>query len=69
MAGVFELIRGPRRALVKPVVLGCMSASVLELRVAREILAEVFAIRLSDVDEMLRLRSEDQEKWPERLLV
>ena len=34
--------------------------------VAREILAEVFAIRLSDVDEMLRLRSEDQEMWPER---
>jgi hypothetical protein len=67
MAGVFELIRGPRKSLVKPiVVLGCVNPSALELQAAREILPEVFAIRLLDVDEMLRLRSEDSELWPER---
>lgn len=68
MAGVFELIRCPRRGLVKPVVvLGCVNPSVIELHAAREILAEVFAIRLSDVDEMLMLRSGDGKRWPERL--
>jgi hypothetical protein len=68
MAGVFELIRGPRKSLVKPVVvLGCVNPSVLELQAAREILAEVFGVRLSDVDEMLRIRSEGRELWPERL--
>ena len=66
MVGVFELIRGPRKSLIKPVVvLGYVNPSALELQAAREILAEVFAIRLSDVDEMLRLRSDDREMWPE----
>jgi hypothetical protein len=70
MAGVFELIRGPRKSLVKPVLsLDCVNPSVLELQAAREILAEVFGVRLSDVDEMLRLRSGDREKWPEHFVL
>jgi hypothetical protein len=38
-------------------------AGVLELQAAMEILAEVFNIRPSEVEEMIRLRSEDREMW------
>jgi hypothetical protein len=38
----------------------------MELEAARDILAEVFGVRLSEVDEMFRLWSADQEMWPER---
>jgi hypothetical protein len=42
-----------------------------ELETAKEILAEVFSARPSDVDEMIRLRLEErswseEERWPER---
>ena len=37
----------------------------LELQTAMEILAEVFGIRTSEVEEMLRQRSEKMEQWPE----
>ncbi len=40
--------------------------TALELRTAMEILAEVFGIRTSEVEEMLRQRSEEKEQWPER---
>jgi hypothetical protein len=41
--------------------------TVLELQTAMEILAEVFGIRISEVEEMLLMRSEEKEKWPEML--
>jgi hypothetical protein len=48
MAGVLEqLIRPQKRA---------MSQKAMELEAAREILAEVFKVRLSEVDEMIRNR-------------
>ncbi len=50
MAGVLEqLIRPQKKA---------MSQKAMELEAAREILAEVFRVRISEVDEMIRNRFE-----------
>jgi hypothetical protein len=65
MAGVFGLIRVSQRRLVgRHGVIQREDPRALELQAAMEILAEVFDIEISDVDEMLRLRSEDREMWP-----
>jgi hypothetical protein len=37
---------------------------VLELRTAKEILAEVLHARLADVEEMIRMRLEERRPWP-----
>lgn len=37
----------------------------LELQAAVEILAEVFGIGASEVKEIIRVRSEERELWPE----
>jgi hypothetical protein len=59
MAGVFR----PQKA---------MSHKAMELEAAREILAEVFGVRLSEVDEMIRCRFEAEDMgtkedglWPQ----
>jgi hypothetical protein len=53
MAVVLEqLIRPQKKA---------MSQKAMELEAAREILAEVFGIRLSEVDEMIRCRFEAED--------
>jgi hypothetical protein len=50
MAGVLEqLIRPQKKA---------MSQKAMELEAAREILAEVFRVRISEVDEMIQNRFE-----------
>jgi len=36
----------------------------MELEAAKEILAEVFGVRLSEVDEMIRCRFEDDDMGP-----
>ncbi len=38
----------------------------LELEAAKDILAEVFGISVAEVEEMIRLRCEEQVLWPER---
>lgn len=51
MAGVLEqLIRPQKKA---------MSQKAMELEVAREILAEVFGVRLLEVDEMIQNRFDE----------
>jgi hypothetical protein len=55
MAGVLEKIRWPQKKLV---VVHSSSAPKMELRVlelqaAKEILAEIFSVRISDVEEMI----------------
>lgn len=74
MAGVFERIIGPERRLVKcPERTLWSNPKVLELQTAMEILAEVFDIRTSEVEEMLRERSKagiqscksESALWPE----
>lgn len=76
MTGVLELISGIQ---YQRKLLGCnkkapwVSPKVQELQVAKEILAEIFCISISEVDEMLRMRYEakalsykdDDGLWPE----
>ena len=78
MAGVLEqLIRPQKRAVVY-----CnswMNPTALELQMAKEILAEVFRVRLSEVDEMIQNRfeevhtqeacSEGDGLWPQEFLL
>ncbi len=57
MAGVFErLVRPQKRAVDHRI--SRADRKVLELAAAKEILAEVFRIRVSDVDEMIQNRFE-----------
>ena len=65
MSGVLEQLFRPQKK--------AMSQMAMELEVAREILAEVFRVRLSEVDEMIRGRFEAEDKtrpneegsWPQ----
>lgn len=50
MAGVLEQLLRPQKK--------AMSQKAMELQTAKEILAEVFRIRLSEVDEMIQNRFE-----------
>lgn len=59
-----------RKQLVKP----CGSLEVAhpkaqELLTAKEILADTFGISIPEVDDMIRLRCEEMETWPEQLLL
>ena len=55
MAGVLDqLLRPQKRAVVHCIFR--MNPKALELQMAKEILAEVFKVRLSEVDEMIRNR-------------
>jgi len=55
MAGVLEqLIRPQKRAVVHCT----LNPTAMELQTAKEILAEVFRVRLSEVDEMIQNRFE-----------
>lgn len=63
MAGVLELIKviGPQRQLIaRQKRAPWVDLKALELQTAMEILAEVFSISISEVEEMLRQRSEVQ---------
>jgi hypothetical protein len=58
MAGVLEqLIRPQKRAVVYCT--SGMNPTELELQMAKELLAEVFRVRLSEVDEMIQNRFEE----------
>ncbi|HOV83139.1 MAG TPA: hypothetical protein PLQ01_10765 [Methanothrix sp.] len=64
MAGVLEHLFRPQKKAIPP--------KAVELQAAKEILAEVFHVRPSEVDEMIRCRSEAGERgsndgglWPE----
>ena len=81
MAGVLERIRWQQKKLV---VRHSSSAPnvdlrVLELQSAKEILAEIFGVRISDVEEMIQNRYEEvcceanryeeMEQWPREFLL
>ena len=53
MAGILERLSWPRKKTVHH-----SDLKAMELEAAREILAEVFRVRLSDVDEMIQNRFE-----------
>lgn len=71
MAGVLEqLIRSQKRAVVH------CNPKFLELQTAKEILAEVFQVSLSEVDEMIQNRFQAEDSgfkenglWPQELWV
>ena len=81
MAGVLEKIRWPRKKLV----VGHSSSApkldlrVLELQAAKEILGEIFGVRISDVEEMIHNRytavrcnencRDEPEQWPREFLL
>ena len=81
MAGVFERIRWPqKRAIIGHSSLAPMvDLRILELQAAKEILAEIFRVRISDVEEMIQNRYdevrreansyEDTEQWPREFLI
>jgi hypothetical protein len=59
MAGVFGLIKGPQRQLLgHDGVVPRADPRALELQAAKEILAETFGIKVSEVEEMIQSRSE-----------
>ena len=81
MAGVLERIGWPQKKLV---VVYSSSAPkvdlrVLELQAAKEILAEIFGVRNSDVEEMIQNRYdeacyakpvyEEPEQWPREFML
>ena len=55
MAGVFEQLMRPQKRLMRHRTFQ-MNPRALELETAKEILAEVFRIKISDVDEMIQNR-------------
>jgi hypothetical protein len=81
MAGVLERIRWSQKKLV----VGHSSSApkvdlrVLELQAAKEVLAEVFGVRISDVEEMIqnryeevcyvKLGYEETEQWPREFVL
>jgi len=72
MTGVLGQLFGPQKTVVQ-------DRKAMELAAAREILAEVFGIRLSDVDEMIenrflagseaQRRSREDGLWPQEFWV
>ena len=73
MAGVLgQLIRSQKKGMYR-------DPKAMELETAKEILAEVFKVRLSDVDEMIQNRFEDvhthevcsegDSLWPQEFLL
>ena len=72
MAGVLEQLFGPQKTAVQ-------DREAMELEAAREILAEVFGVKLSDVDEMIEnrfqagdeveRRSREDGLWPQEFWV
>lgn len=57
MAGVLEQLTRPQKRAVAHCT-SRMNPKALELQTAKEILAEVFMVRISDVDEMIQNRFE-----------
>jgi hypothetical protein len=81
MAGVLERIGWPQRrlAIKNRSLAPRVDRRVLELQTAKEILAEVFQVKISDVEEMIlnryeescyvkRLR-EEEEMWPQEFVL
>ena len=81
MAGVLERIRWPQKKLVIVHSSATPKADlrVLELQAAKEVLAEVFGVRISDVEEMILNRYnevcyaksgyEENEQWPREFML
>ena len=81
MAGVLERIRWPQKRSVigHSSLVPLVDLRVLELQAAKAILAEIFGVRISDVEEMIQNRYdevcyvkpgyEETEQWPRELVL
>jgi hypothetical protein len=77
MAGIPERIHWPqKRALADSSPAHKVDRRILELQTAKEILAEIFGVGISDVEEMILNRYEEDcyrndgpEEWPQELWV
>ena len=81
MAGVLEKIRWPQKKLVvaHSSTAPKLDLKVLELQAAKEVLAEVFGVKISDVEEMIQNRYdevcyikpdyEETEQWPREFML
>jgi len=77
MAGILELIGwSPKRVLANSFPALKVDRRILELQAAKEILAEIFGVSISDVEEMILNRYEDacyrnneSEEWPQEFWV
>jgi len=82
MTGVLECMSRSKRYLVKPgLLLDRTNSNFIELQMAKEILAEVFHARSSDVEDMIQRRLDEKslsleesrlderELWPEMFWV
>jgi hypothetical protein len=73
MAGVLERIGwAPKKVLANSFPALRVDRRILELQAAKEILAEIFGVSISDVEEMILNRYEDacyrnnsREEWPQ----
>jgi hypothetical protein len=76
MAGILDqLIRPQKRSVVRHSSSLKVDPVALELETAKEILAEVFKVRLLEVDEMIQNRfeavgsEENEQLWPQEFLL
>lgn len=78
MAGVLERIGwSPKKVLANSFPALRVDRRILELQAAKEILAEIFGVSISDVEEMILNRYEDacyrdnrsDEEWPQEFWV
>jgi hypothetical protein len=79
MAGVLERIRWSQKKLVVGHGSSKVDLRILELQAAKEVLAEVFGVRISDVEEMIQNRYnevcyakpgyEETEQWPREFML
>ena len=70
MAGVLERIMQSRKRIIRQnTPFDVIPAKVLQLQMAKEILAETFGISVQDVEEMIRMRCMEKEAWPESLWI
>ena len=70
MAGVLERIMQSRKRIIRQTTpLDAVPVEVLQLQMAKEILAETFGVSVREVEEMIQMRCEEKESWPEGLWV
>jgi hypothetical protein len=70
MAGVLERIMQSRKRIIRQKTpLDAVPIRVLQFQMAKEILAETFGVSVREVEEMIQMRCEEKESWPEGLWV
>jgi len=70
MAGVLERITPSwKRVIEQKAPLDASPPKVLQLQMAKKILAETFGISIREVEEMIQMRCEERGSWPESLWI